>query len=44
MNSKTEYSRCRLPRLVIDREEWKQSKKEEKKALEKNEDTEETDL
>ena len=44
LNSKTEYSRCRFPRLVIDREEWKQSKKEEKKALEKNEDTEETDL
>ena len=44
LNSKTEYSRFRLPRLVIDREEWKQSKKEEKKALEKNEDTEETDL
>ena len=35
MNSKTEYSRCRLPRLVIDNEEWKKSKKEEKKNLEK---------
>ena len=24
INSNTEYSRCRFPRLVIDNEEWKQ--------------------
>ena len=42
LNSKTEYSRCRLPRLVIDNEEWKKAKKEERKLLEINlEDPEE---
>ena len=34
----TEYSRCRLPRLVIDQEEWKQMKKTEVKELEKIEE------
>ena len=28
LNSKTEYLRCILPRLVIDNEEWKKAKKE----------------
>ena len=31
LNSKTEYSRCRIPRLTIDKEVWKISRKEEKK-------------
>ena len=44
MNSKTEYSRCRLPRLVIDNEEWKKSKKEEKKNLEKETVSNENEL
>ena len=34
LNSRTEYSRCRLPRLVIDMEEWRNKKKEERKVLE----------
>ena len=34
LNSKTEYSRCRLPRLTVDIEEWMSKKKEEKKILE----------
>ena len=34
LNSKTEYSRCRLPRLTVDMEEWRSKKKEEKKSLE----------
>ena len=34
LNSKSEYSRCRLPRLVIDHDGWKKSKQEEKKNLE----------
>ena len=38
LNSKTEYSRCRLPRLVIDQEELKQMKKTEVKELEKLEE------
>ena len=32
LNSRTEYSRCRLPRLTIDKEEWKTAKEKEKKA------------
>ena len=32
------YSRCHLPRLVIDNEEWKMAKKDEKKELEKEKD------
>ena len=43
MNSKTEYSRCRLPRLVIDNEEWRKAKKEERKDLEKEKDYPEAD-
>ena len=43
MSSKTEYSRCRLPRLVIDNEEWRKAKKEEQKDLEKEKDEPETD-
>ena len=34
LNSRSEHSRCRLPRLMIDMEEWRVKKKEEKKALE----------
>ena len=34
LNSKTEYSRCRVPRLVVDMEEWIKKKVEEKKELE----------
>ncbi len=34
LNSKTEYSRCRLPRLVIDHEGWKKAKVDEKKQQE----------
>ena len=34
LNSKTEYSRCRVPRLVVDMEEWKKKKIEKKKELE----------
>ena len=29
LNSKSEYSRCRFPRLVIDQEEWRINKKGE---------------
>ena len=32
LDSKTEYSRCRLPRLTVDMEEWRVKKKEEKKT------------
>ena len=34
LNSKTEYSRCRLPRLTVNMGEWRTKKKEEKKSLE----------
>jgi hypothetical protein len=34
LNSKTEYSRCRVPRLVVDMEEWRKKKMEERKDLE----------
>ena len=41
LNSKSEYSRCRIPRLVIDHDEWSKMKKKEKDELEKkNEVTE----
>ena len=33
LNSKTEYSRFRLPRLTIDRDEWKKAKKLEKSKV-----------
>ena len=51
LNSKSEYSRCKIPRLVIDQEDWKTYKKKEKAELEPavakpimevNEDDEET--
>ena len=51
LNSKSEYSRCTIPRLVIDQEDWKTYKKKEKAELEPtvakpimevNEDDEET--
>ena len=32
LNSKTEYSRCRVPRLVVDMEEWKKKKKRKKEG------------
>ena len=28
LNSKTEYSRCKLPRLTVDLEEWRRSQEE----------------
>ena len=34
LNSKSEYSRCRIPRLTIDQEEWKNMKKAERKEIE----------
>ena len=34
LNSRSEYSRCRIPRLVIDQEEWRKYKKKEVKELE----------
>ena len=34
LNSKSEYSRCRIPRLVIDQEDWRVFKKKEKADLE----------
>ena len=34
LNSKTDYSRCRLPRLTVDMDEWRSKKKEAKKSLE----------
>ena len=37
LNSRTEYSRCRVPRLTIDKEEWKTAKKSERKLLEAKE-------
>ena len=37
LNSRTEYSRCRLPRLTIDREEWKTAKQQERKGLDDEE-------
>ena len=32
--AKGEYSRCRIPRLVIDQEAWRMNKKKEKQELE----------
>ena len=34
LNSRSEYSRCRLPRLVIDHDGWNKNKQEEKRILE----------
>ena len=39
LNSRAEFSHCRLPRLVIEQEGWKMSKAEEKITLEKKEQT-----
>ena len=36
LNSRTEYSRCRIPRLTIDKEEWKKAKKKEIEVLERD--------
>jgi Uri superfamily endonuclease len=36
INSKTEYSRCRLPRLAIDKNEWRVAKDKENKLLEED--------
>ena len=44
LNSKTEYSRCRLPRLTIDREEWKTAKEKEKKVSEEEDTTVDDEL
>ena len=33
LNSKSEYSRCQLPRLTIDVEEWRRKKLEGEKAV-----------
>ena len=33
LNSKTEYNRCRIPRLIIDQEVWQVMKKKEKEIL-----------
>ena len=35
LNSKSEYTRCRIPRLVIDQAEWSKHKLNEKAELEK---------
>ena len=34
LNSKSEYSRCKIPRLVIDQDDWRINKKKEKAELE----------
>ena len=48
LNSRAEYSRCRLPRLTMDKEEWRNAKKKEVQLLDKEDgvqgDTEEQDL
>ena len=36
LNSRTEYSRCRLPRL--DKEEWRTAKRKEKELLQKEDE------
>ena len=41
LNSKSEYTRCRIPRLVIDQVEWKKHKQNEKSELERNDEPEE---
>ena len=41
LNSKSEYTRCWIPRLVIDHDEWSKHKKKEKADLEKNDEMEE---
>ena len=34
LNSRSEYSRCQIPRLTIDMEDWKERKKAEQKGIE----------
>ena len=41
LNSRSEYTRCRIPRLVIDQDEWKKHKLNEKSELEKKTEPEE---
>ena len=36
LNSKSEYTRCRIPRLVIDQAEWRKNKQNEKAELEES--------
>ena len=36
LNSKSEFSRCRVPRLVINLEEWKTKSKEKDTIVKKN--------
>ena len=36
LNSKTEYNRCRIARLVIDQEVWQKMKVKEKEILEED--------
>ena len=43
LNSKTEYSRCRIPRLVVDMDEWKRKKTEETMLLEQHPNPEESE-
>ena len=38
LNSRTEYSRCRIPRLTIDKEEWKKAKKKEIEVLDRDDE------
>ena len=33
LNSKTEYSRCHLPRLTVDMDDWRTRKKKERREL-----------
>ena len=35
LNSRTEYSRCRLPRLTLDKDEWRTAKRKKRELLEK---------
>ena len=41
INSKSEYSRCRVPRLRIDKEEWKEDDQRQSKMEEKKKELEE---
>ena len=41
LNSKSEYSRCRVPRLRIDKEEWKVDEQKDAKEKKKKKDLEE---
>ena len=37
LNSKSEYNRCKIPRLTIDQEEWKKLKRTEQQVLDAQE-------